>query len=48
MEVDICISETGTGDGITTNSDAGDGSNTVEQLEEHGLRDTWVEFADVQ
>jgi hypothetical protein len=48
VKVDICVAKTGPGDGITTDTDTGDGANAVEQLEEHGLGDAGVEFADIQ
>jgi hypothetical protein len=48
VEVDIGISETSAGHGITTDSDTSDGADTVEQLEEHSLRDTGIEFANIQ
>jgi hypothetical protein len=48
VEVNIGISETSTGHGITTDSDTGDGADTVEQLKEHSLRDTGIEFANIQ
>lgn len=46
--VDVGVSKGATGDGITTDSNADDGTDSTEDLVEHRFRDGEIEFSNVQ
>jgi len=37
VEVNVCVAEGATGDGVAANADGGDRANSVEDLKEKGL-----------
>jgi len=48
VEVDIGVAEGAAGDGITADTDRGNGADRVEHLKEHGLVDRGIELSDVE
>eukprot|EP00054_Salpingoeca_dolichothecata_P013759 m.76961 g.76961 ORF g.76961 m.76961 type:complete len:670 (-) comp20641_c0_seq1:217-2226(-) len=48
VEVDVSVAQGATSDGITTDSDGGNGSNSVELLEQHGLSHLGSQVTNVQ